>query len=87
MMDMAHRRAAYGHVSGIAGLHATRVIADSAYRSGPGNCTGSPADLRNPWHYPVEAVCGACSQVLYRVSLDDDWEHTGRLAGHDPLPG
>ena len=66
--------------------HATRVIEGSAYRAGPGNCTGSPADLRNAWHYPVEAVCGACSQVLHRASVDGAWEHTGRIAGHDPLP-
>jgi hypothetical protein len=83
----AGRRADYVRVSALAGLHVTRVIEGSAYRAGPGNCTGSPADLRNPWHYPVDAVCGACSQVLHRASVDDGWEHTGRIAGHDPLPG
>ncbi|HEX9042149.1 MAG TPA: hypothetical protein VF838_14160 [Trebonia sp.] len=83
----AGRRAVHSRVPGVDRPHATRVIEGSAYRAGPGNCTGSPADLRNAWHYPVEAVCGACSQVLHRASVDDDWEHTGRIAGHDPLPG
>lgn len=83
----AGRRADHGQLSRLAAPHATRVIEGSAYRAGPGNCTGSPADLRNAWHYPVEAVCGACSQVLYRASVEDDWEHTGRIAGHDPDRG
>jgi hypothetical protein len=72
---------------GTAGAHEPEVIEGSAYRTGHGNCTGTSANLRNARHFPVVAVCGACSQVLYRASIDGGWMHTGRLAGQaSPSP-
>lgn len=57
---------------------------DSAYTVGPRPNTGLRANLRNPEHYPVEAVCAGCGQVVRREKpepLNPDWHHTGRKPG------
>lgn len=50
--------------------------------------TGLPADLRNLYHYPVEAVC-SCGEMIrceYMLPLGPgaDWKHLGRRPGEDP---
>ena len=55
---------------------------DSAYVIGP-EFAGRPANLRNPFHYPVEAVCSACGRriVCERMLLigpEGDWRHEDR---------
>jgi len=63
--------------------HETLIVPGSAYTvKGPN--TGRPANLRNPAHYPAEAICQVCSQVVERAEMDAgklDWKHTGRKAG------
>jgi hypothetical protein len=63
--------------------HETLIVPGSAYTvKGPN--TGRPANLRNPAHYPAEAICQVCFEVVERAEMEPgklDWEHTGRKAG------
>lgn len=65
--------------------HAVLVVKDSAYSvKGPND--GRPAILGWPSHYPMEAICSVCGQVVRREKMDPgnlDWVHTGRMPG-DP---
>jgi len=59
----------------------------TAYSVSGGN-TGLPANLRNSGHYPAEAQCAGCGEMIrceqwLPVSADGDWYHTGRRPG-DP---
>lgn len=59
------------------------IVAGSAY-SVKGRNTGLQANLRNPDHYPVEALCRGCGRVVRRETPEPwrlDWSHTGRKAG------
>jgi hypothetical protein len=56
----------------------------SAYTVGARPNCGRPASLRNPEHYPVEAVCAGCGRVVRREAPAPgvyDWPHTGRKPG------
>ena len=45
---------------------------------------GQPADLRNPAHYPVTAVCVVCKRpVRCQRWLLAEWVHTGPETGSD----
>lgn len=48
-----------------------------------GHNTGLVANLNNSEHYPVEALCQGCDQVIESPHFYADWYHTGRKAG-DP---
>jgi hypothetical protein len=64
--------------------HELLIEPDSAYSVGTGANTGQRANLRLPWHYPVEAVCVICGYVVRREKLDPacpDWMHLDRLPG------
>jgi hypothetical protein len=42
---------------------------------------GTPADLRNPYHYPAEAVCLECGQpVRIENWLTGTWRHLERFS-------
>jgi hypothetical protein len=59
------------------------IVRGSAY-SVKGRNTGLEANLRNPEHYPVEALCRGCRRPVRREKPDPgrlDWEHIGRQAG------
>lgn len=63
--------------------HETLIVKGSAYTAAGPN-TGRPANLRNPAHYPVTAVCQVCHGVVRRETMAPDvldWSHTGRKAG------
>ena len=63
--------------------HAITPRLDTAY-SMKGANTGLPANLLNPFHYPVEAVCEECGQMIrceHFYSSDGGWEHLGRMPG------
>lgn len=63
--------------------HELLIVADSAY-SVTGRNANLPANLRLPWHYPVEAVCKVCGLVVRREKLDPaspDWMHLDRKPG------
>ncbi len=51
--------------------------------SAAGMNTGLPANLQNSLHYPVEALCDICGEVIEAVHFYRDWTHTGRQPG-DP---
>jgi hypothetical protein len=60
------------------------IVPRSAYTVGTKPHTGQLANLRNPDHYPVEAICRRCNQVVRRDEPEPgnpDWMHTGRQAG------
>lgn len=60
--------------------HQPDPVPDSAY-SVTGANTGRPANLLNPFHYPVRAIC-QCGGVILAEHLvsSSGWEHIGRLA-------
>jgi hypothetical protein len=63
--------------------HEMLIVPGSAY-SMEGHNTNLPANLRLPWHYPVEALCSVCGEVVRREEPQPgrlDWPHTGRKAG------
>lgn len=63
--------------------HELLIEPGTAY-SVTGRNTGLPANLRFPWHYPVEAVCVMCGYVVRREKLDPacpDWLHLDRRPG------
>lgn len=76
--------------------HEILIVRGSAYSTGTGSNTGHRANLGLPWHYPVEAHCAVCGQVVSREEMAverTDWVHTGRMpgepgvsAGEDPDP-
>ena len=71
--------------------HEILPLRDSWYRTGAGNAPGTPADMLNPYHYPIEAICSSCHQVIrcekFLAGADGgDWRHTGRMAGQDAAP-
>lgn len=47
--------------------HELLIEPGSAYTVGTGANTGQLANLRLPWHYPVEAVCVICGYVVRRL--------------------
>lgn len=54
-----------------------------------GRRTGLPADIRNTLHYPVEATCSGCGQVIrcermLSIGPGAEWAHTGRMPGEGP---
>jgi len=54
--------------------------------SAEGRNTGLPADLRRLHHYPVEALCAGCGEVIrleryVRIGPEGEWQHTGRKPG------
>ncbi len=60
--------------------HEILPVPDSCYRTGAGNAAGTPADLLNPLHYPVEAVCSGCGRgITCRVYMSgadgSEWAH------------
>lgn len=66
--------------------HEQLIVKGSAYSVGAQPNTGQPANLRNPYHYPVEAICFRedCGQVVRREEMKPgklDWMHTGRMPG------
>jgi hypothetical protein len=39
-------------------------------------CSGEPADLKNPLHYPIEAICMVCDQPVRNERwLLSEWYH------------
>lgn len=44
---------------------------------------GLPANLFNGLHYPVEAHCKTCGQIIRCEQIFDSFSHTGRKPG-DP---
>jgi len=66
-------------------LHEALIVKDSAYTaSGARQNTGLPANLANRLHYPVEAICSVCGEVVRREKPAPgrlDWAHTGRKPG------
>lgn len=63
--------------------HELLIRPGTAY-SMAGRNTGLRANLRLPWHYPVEAVCLMCGYVVRREALDPecpDWVHLDRMPG------
>lgn len=63
--------------------HELLIVPGSAY-SVTGRNTGLQANLRLPWHYPVEALCRICKGVVRREKPDPacpDWMHLDRKAG------
>jgi hypothetical protein len=66
--------------------HEMVIVPGSAYTVGANRDTDAPADLRNPEHYPVEAECTICHEMVRRDRPQPgriDWTHTGRKPG-DP---
>jgi hypothetical protein len=64
--------------------HEMLIVRESAYSVGTGRNTGKLANLRLPWHYPVEAVCSICGLVVRREKPDpacQDWMHLDRYPG------
>lgn len=65
------------------------IVPGSAY-SVKGRNANLPANLRLPWHYPVEAICATCKQVVRREKPAPgvtDWPHTGRMPGEAKTEG
>ena len=50
-----------------------------------GHNTGRAARLTNASHYPVEALCMGCDEVIQSPHFYAGWYHTGRKPG-DPRP-
>lgn len=67
--------------------HETLIVPGSAYTvAGPH--TGQEANLRNPAHYPAEAICQVCHRMVRREVMapeQTDWSHTDRMPG-EPAP-
>lgn len=62
--------------------HDAAPVKGSAY-SAAKRFAGLPANVLNPWHYPVEALCSGCGNVIREESPYAGWAHTGRKPG-DP---
>jgi hypothetical protein len=63
------------------GDHKIEPVPDSFYCQK----TQHPAKLMNPFDYPIEAVCQACSSPILAESFLADWVHFERVA--QPLRG
>jgi len=56
------------------------------HSAGAGPNTGREADARREGHYPIEAHCVTCGEIIWLECLIDhggEWQHTGRKPG-DP---
>lgn len=53
--------------------HEIQPVKDSWYTQ-----LGKPANLLNPFDYPIEAVCKTCSKPIVAKSLIADWVHFSR---------
>lgn len=54
-----------------------------------GKNTGLPANLLDPLHYPAEAICAGCGQMIRcEHSLSPArWVHQNRMPGEPPAAG
>lgn len=78
--DTAVELAAYGRARFGApeDEHAIEPLPGTAYSVGPYNA-GREADLQNPMHYPVEAVCRGCKKrIVTERYAAAGWEHQER---------
>jgi hypothetical protein len=58
-------------ISGISDDHRITPAVGSARRT-----DGRPADLRNPVHYPVTAVCAECGREIWcKAAMFAEWQH------------
>jgi hypothetical protein len=58
--------------------HEVIPVKGTVVQARPGNL---PADLMSPGHYPVEATCEGCGQVVRSEHVHAGWTHTGRKPG------
>jgi hypothetical protein len=55
------------------------------YSAGPRRA-GLPADAGEERHYPLEAMCAGCGEVIVlrqflAIGADGEWQHAGRKTG------
>lgn len=60
--------------------HEVLPVEGSVARTRPG-FGGCPASLTNPRHYPVEAICQGCGEMVRSEHVHAGWKHTGRKPG------
>lgn len=64
--------------------HMVTPVPGSVVKTKPG-FRGAPADLDDLGHYPVEAQCAECRQIVRSEHIRAGWTHTGRMPGDPPL--